>query len=232
MQVQRRYRSAGISTYPRKGTETFVRKYQTTSLYHFNLSPQGDGNPDFSTPSGTTILDFNLSPQGDGNQTEEHPLHVRAISTYPRKGTETYLLLWLMKNIRFQLIPARGRKHFHLSIEIMMCIISTYPRKGTETALVNHLVPEVLDFNLSPQGDGNGTQTESLMIDLIFQLIPARGRKPLLHPVRAAGLNNFNLSPQNPLRRCAPALPKGELFQLPLPCTKLPLSGELARRKP
>ena len=154
------------------------------------------------------------------------------ISTYPRKGTETYLLLWLMKNIRFQLIPARGRKHFHLSIEIMMCIISTYPRKGTETALVNHLVPEVLDFNLSPQGDGNGTQTESLMIDLIFQLIPARGRKPLLHPVRAAGLNNFNLSPQNPLRRCAPALPKGELFQLPLPCTKLPLSGELARRKP
>ena len=77
------------------------------------------------------------------------------ISTYPRKGTETYLLLWLMKNIRFQLIPARGRKHFHLSIEIMMCIISTYPRKGTETALVNHLVPEVLDFNLSPQGDGN-----------------------------------------------------------------------------
>ena len=118
------------------------------------------------------------------------------ISTYPRKGTETYLLLWLMKNIRFQLIPARGRKHFHLSIEIMMCIISTYPRKGTETALVNHLVPEVLDFNLSPQGDGNGTQTESLMIDLIFQLIPARGRKPLLHPVRAAGLNNFNLSPQ------------------------------------
>ena len=137
-----------------------------------------------------------------------------------------------MKNIRFQLIPARGRKHFHLSIEIMMCIISTYPRKGTETALVNHLVPEVLDFNLSPQGDGNGTQTESLMIDLIFQLIPARGRKPLLHPVRAAGLNNFNLSPQNPLRRCAPALPKGELFQLPLPCTKLPLSGELARRKP
>ena len=224
-------------------------------LTNFNLSPQGDGNSSNRWFIGYRY-NFNLSPQGDGNSrtfcrnlrkpsistyprkgTETQPNRRRGrknlqISTYPRKGTETQNTSSLMKNIRFQLIPARGRKHFHLSIEIMMCIISTYPRKGTETALVNHLVPEVLDFNLSPQGDGNGTQTESLMIDLIFQLIPARGRKPLLHPVRAAGLNNFNLSPQNPLRRCAPALPKGELFQLPLPCTKLPLSGELARRKP
>ena len=225
------------------------------TLLIFQLIPVRGRKHDILTLLDVRLMDFNLSPQGDGNLLISaivqgvHPFqlipargrkhepscmgkHHNSISTYPRKGTETYLLLWLMKNIRFQLIPARGRKHFHLSIEIMMCIISTYPRKGTETALVNHLVPEVLDFNLSPQGDGNGTQTESLMIDLIFQLIPARGRKPLLHPVRAAGLNNFNLSPQNPLRRCAPALPKGELFQLPLPCTKLPLSGELARRKP
>ncbi len=225
------YEGYVISTYPRKGTETRVFRVAAPSI-RISTYPRKGTETRGKRRMVHRRPHFNLSPQGDGNQERMSNTAYQRISTYPRKGTETYLLLWLMKNIRFQLIPARGRKHFHLSIEIMMCIISTYPRKGTETALVNHLVPEVLDFNLSPQGDGNGTQTESLMIDLIFQLIPARGRKPLLHPVRAAGLNNFNLSPQNPLRRCAPALPKGELFQLPLPCTKLPLSGELARRKP
>ena len=243
----------------------------------FQLIPVRGRKHDILTLLDVRLMDFNLSPQGDGNLLISaivqgvHPFqlipargrkhepscmgkHHNSISTYPRKGTETYLLLWLMKNIRFQLIPARGRKHFHLSIEIMMCIISTYPRKGTETALVNHLVPEVLDFNLSPQGDGNGTQTESLMIDLIFQLIPARGRKPemkasrtrfnrfQLIPARGRKLeyarvkNNllvFQLIPVKTLSGAARRLSRRESFSgCHLPCTKLPLSGELARRKP
>mgnify|MGYP000787775110 CR=1 FL=1 len=142
-----------ISTYPRKGTKTALVLSFSLKADYFNLSPQGDEN-------------FFGASSKSGQ-----------ISTYPRKGTETYSPLRKSPWCAFQLIPARGRKHFHLSIEIMMCIISTYPRKGTETALVNHLVPEVLDFNLSPQGDGNYIPQSTMSFSKIFQLIPARGRK-------------------------------------------------------
>ena len=148
----------------------------------------------------------------------------------PSAKNALLFFVWLWY-IGLEIVKAALKSSIFLFFLEQLCYFNLSPQgDGNGTNAVTFQTGQ--HFNLSPQGDGNGTQTESLMIDLIFQLIPARGRKPLLHPVRAAGLNNFNLSPQNPLRRCAPALPKGELFQLPLPCTKLPLSGELARRKP
>ena len=74
----------------------------------------------------------------------------------------------------FQLIPARGQK---LAIDCLIINtddISTYPRKGTETGSLPVGLHISLDFNLSPQGDGN-----------IKKMIPD-----------FTSLNYFNLSPQ------------------------------------
>ena len=115
---------------------------------------------------------FNLSPQGDGNPTTSALLPIA---------------------LRFQLIPARGRKQKLLRNYPQQPVISTYPRKGTETIDIADFFSISFYFNLSPQGDGNKIAGINTFVQNIFQLIPA-----------------------NPLRRCAPAFPKGELFQLPL----------------
>ena len=56
-----------------------------------------------------------------------------AITTYPRKGTET-------ESIR---TPSQDKP------------ITTYPRKGTETILKHNFSLFLIYYNLSPQGDGN-----------------------------------------------------------------------------
>ena len=113
------------------------------------------------------------------------------IAIYPRKETETRSIeRWCFD-----------------------CLIAIYPRKGTKTSLPNHclnkprlqLIPArerlqvrlgvnqpLVHYNLSPQRDGN-----------------------VLIRFSCPHNQNCNLSPQNPLRRCAPALPSGELFRLP-----------------
>lgn len=53
------------------------------------------------------------------------------------------------------------------------------PRKGTETYLQYILFEDHINFNLSPQGDGNDLADSDLKPNIIFQLIPARGRKPI-----------------------------------------------------
>ena len=62
--------------------------------------------------------------------------------------------------------------------------ISTYPCKGTETSFLHLNTADELHFNLSPQGDGNGLAVCSPYSPATFQLIPARGRKLLLHKVQ------------------------------------------------
>ena len=109
--------------------------------------------------------------------------------------------------------------------------ITTYPRKGTETNTFLVVLP-MENITTYPR---KGTVTEKrflLIIDIVITTYPRKGTVTLSVSSEEQVSENYNLSLQNPLRRCAPALPKGELFRLPLPCTKLPLSGELARRKP
>ena len=130
---------------------------------------------------------------------------------YPRKGTETREpSAGTYGSLRFQLIPARGRK---LNVALVLCHfvdISTYPRKGTET---RH--PHAAGCTI----DG-------------FQLIPARGRKLEYARVKN-NLLVFQLIPVKTLSGAARRLSRRESFSgCHLPCTKLPLSGELARRKP
>ena len=147
--------------------------------------------------------------------------------------------LFLRTALLFQLISARGRKLVAVCISSPSFQISTYLRKGTETTFLRHQCCYKRHFNLSPQGDGNVAMNPLGWTKLRFQLIPVRGRKhkeddsgfyfaELFQLIPARGrkrrrnlpvihnIIHFNLSPQNPLRRCAPALPKGELFQLPL----------------
>ena len=59
-----------------------------------------------------------------------------------------------MKSSEFQLIPVRGRKLVDKGNGVRSAVISTYPRKGTETVM-DDFATGYLDFNLSPQGDGN-----------------------------------------------------------------------------
>ena len=53
----------------------------------------------------------------------------------------------------------------------------------------------LMHFNLSPQGDGNPTLTPVFISMILFQLIPARGRKQSLSN-KHSNCHNFNLSPQ------------------------------------
>ena len=158
-------------------------------LCYFNLSPQGDGNSKVMFCSLGSVPDFNLSPQGDGNR---------------------LLMSILSTNMKFQLIPARGRKLVDGDAGEVDAVISTYPRKGTETDL----------FMVNPIG-------------FIFQLIPARGRKPNTKDHILKIIVAFQLIPVKTLSGAARRLSRRESFSgCHLPCTKLPLSGELARRKP
>ena len=134
------------------------------------------------------------------------------ISTYPRKGTETSMgFAAFASKLIFQLIPARGRKHGFI-------------RSNRATAFY---------FNLSPQGDGNRLLMSILSTNMKFQLIPARGRKPNTKDHILKIIVAFQLIPVKTLSGAARQLSRRESFSsCHLPCTKLPLSGELARRKP
>ena len=133
----------------------------------------------------------------------------------------------------FQLIPARGRKplrypehqqqpDFNLSPQgdgnyltlksSDMVWISTYPRKGTETSCFQPRPYPTAYFSLSPQGDGNLFTPSVSFAAMTFQLIPARGRKLNCLRTTYIKLRISTYPRKNPLRRCAPALPKGELL--------------------
>lgn len=101
-----------------------------------------------------------------------------AITTYPRKGTETRIhrsFFNVFQCLILQLIPVRGRKkpleliHGHLNYNlsprgdgnpiflsaiVIYIPITTYPRKGTKTFLFFLCKVDIrTNYNLSPQGD-------------------------------------------------------------------------------
>ena len=116
----------------------------------------------------------------------------------------------------FQLIPARGRKQ-HVAL-VDGCVTSRFqliPARGRKHNKSTIAVSLGLNFNLSPQGDGN-LRLDAKEHLLGFQLIPARGRKPRISSGKELVISISTYPRKNPLRRCAPALPKGELLQLPI----------------
>ena len=173
-------------------------------------------------------------------------------STYPRKGTETLSAdSDLVELLRFQLIPAKGTETFLISDHLELTgnfnlspqgdgnldacphnhggtRISTYPRKGTETSRWSGTRSDDPISAYPRKGDGNIKKMIPDFTSLnYFNLSPQRGRKPNQIVLSRQALAISTYPRKNPLRRCAPALPKGA-FRCHLPCTKLPLSGELA----
>ena len=73
----------------------------------------------------------------------------------------------------FQLIPVRGRKQ----VDILIILHSR------------------IDFNLSPQGDGNRIDWMRCLLLLTFQLIPARGRKHIAFFETVDSAQQFQLIP-------------------------------------
>ncbi len=146
---------AMITTYPRKGTVP-ASPLPWIAAADYNLSPQGDGNFFFIRFS-IIVPPFQLIPaRGRKPLRSGGNVGFCNISTYPRKGTETPLLLQIrlfrkhfnlspqgdgnplevaamLASATFQLIPARGRKHLSFFRSGFLGSISTYPRKGTET---------------------------------------------------------------------------------------------------
>ena len=117
-----------------------------------------------------------------------------------------YFSLFLRTALLFQLIPARGRKPDNFCIVADCTQISTYPRKGTETKAAEELPPAACDFNLSPQGDGNYRHCRLLLNFLLFQLIPARGRKQNRwnQYIRAKYISTYPRKPSQALRASSP----------------------------
>ena len=162
-----------ISTYPRKGTETHRHCFRRCTAAHFNLSPQGDGN--------FYIIIFSISRQifqliparGRKPQGLFIVVELVAISTYPRKGTETYRPTCSgLFGIRISTYPRKGTETDRHRLGRWRSSISTYPRKGTET-FTSRCVPVCFYyFNLSPQGDGNVDGSVTAGKRLYFNLSP------------------------------------------------------------
>ena len=123
-----------------------------------------------------------------------------------------YFSLFLRTALLFQLIPARGRKRLALLPMKLRSVISTYPRKGTETSMLVLIITVVHAFQLIPVRGRKRYERRHVPDRSAFQLIPARGRKPNQIVLSRQALAISTYPRKNPLRRCAPALPKGELL--------------------
>ena len=97
---------------------------------------------------------FNLSPQGDGN------------------GCHLVDLLTLLP---FQLIPARGRKHDVFRDINLLHGFQLIPARGRKHIGLC-LARPLADFNLSPQGDGNGS-ISSMLTSTTISTYPRKGAK-------------------------------------------------------
>ncbi len=158
---------------------------------NFNLSPQGDGNSKVMFCSLGSVPDFNLSPQGDGN---------------------SFSLDNNIARTTFQLIPARGRKpklRLRLARDLF---ISTYPRKGTETIFLARNLISLVKFQLIP-ARGRKRDADRIVDDRFdISTYPRKGTETARCRGRSGEHRISTYPRKNPLRRCAPALPKGELL--------------------
>ena len=130
-------------------------------------------------PDFTSLNYFNLSPQGDENITGSRSSRTWSppISTYPRKGTETAPERNVVQALlKFQFIPARGRKRGNHLTALTLIRFQLIPARGRKLELRcgNNMS---LKFQLIPaRGRKRASLPEEQQVQE-FQLIPARGRK-------------------------------------------------------
>ena len=141
-----------------------------------------------------------------------------------------YFSLFLRTALLFQLLPVRGRKLIMLRNLMLDRIFQLIPARGRKPLRYPEHQQQP-DFNLSPQGDGNYLTLKSS--DMVWiSTYPRKGTETESFMELSYNQAKFNLSPQT-FSGAARQLSRRESFSgCHLPCTKLPLSGELARRKP
>ena len=151
----------GIMGLPRKGTETRCRPrlYLTTG---FQLIPARGRKP-INEPVFASQAVISTYPR-KGTETSAISLDGEwmPISTYPRKGTETCYGHCTRNRVRrFQLIPARGRKHKEDDSGFYFAeLFQLIPARGRKHHWISKFSNMVAAyFNLSPQGDGNCSRT-------------------------------------------------------------------------
>lgn len=77
-----------------------------------------------------------------------------------------------------KLSSVRGRKP---SVVCPCFLISNeFPARGRKPARLDDLIDVDVNYNLSPQGDGNFSLSQFIRLSSKLQFIPARGRKPFL----------------------------------------------------
>ena len=149
------------------------------------------------SPYPTTLYvgRHNLSPRGDGNFSWAKRIRRRVIdTTYPREGTETRAAWCWGRACRDTTYPREGTETITSVEETEYARDTTYPREGTETPGPK-ISCETRDDTTYPR---EGTETLSAHLLSSFlktQLIPARGRKPVLFGALHHGLGH-NLSPR------------------------------------
>ena len=109
-------------------------------------------------PPCTLLLNYNLSPQGDGNDMFSNAANIEKIlQLIPARGRKPYCLSLLENPLKLQLIPARGRKRS------LIC-----------------LAPRRWNYNLSPQGDGNVTVVVFLRHIFAITTYPRKGTETVI----------------------------------------------------
>ena len=122
-----------ISTYPRKGTETFVQSFSMKAHQTFQLIP-ARGRKLNDVAADVNLLQFQLIPvRGRKPWTLVFSFPGCVISTYPRKGTETQDHDNQGQNDGISTYPRKGTETSAISLDGEWMPILTYPRKGTET---------------------------------------------------------------------------------------------------
>lgn len=124
-----------VKLHPARGRKLHVQVVNA-HLFHYNLSPQGDGNLNVS-PGSTSSTYCNLSPQGDGNQNGLSERIRTRIAIYPREGAKTHFRYCShLRNWQFQFLPIRGRKSFTANGTIMLNVqLQFIPVRGRKLCL-------------------------------------------------------------------------------------------------
>ena len=190
------------TTYPRKGTEPFVRQLSIFGIGN-NLSPQGDGTISLFFSMLLPPFETTYPRKGTEPANQWHTVALVIETTYPRKGTEQWSFLSCFSpqgnnlspqgdgncNVMYfwnnsfakQLIPARGRKLFKEIERRRVIRKQLIPARGRKP--ISFMIPaKSIRNNLSPQGDGNRQSHGAPLCSVLKQLIPARGRKPRVRP--------------------------------------------------
>ena len=117
-----------------------------------------------------------------------------AITTYPRKGTETYDLNIGHGAMVLQLIPVRGRKPPARPEDAGCVLLQLIPVRGRKLVTTSRLII-LTYYNLSPRGDGNSVAKPSLSMYNDYNLSP-QGDGNSLFCDTTHWSPHYNLSPQ------------------------------------